>query len=264
VDLQLSGKRAVVTGASRGIGRAIADRLAAEGCEVVVVAQDPARLERAAAEIAAASGRAVHAVTADTSDDESVAAMVTAATEALGGIDILVNSAARSAGATGSVREVPAAKLLTELNVKAVGYLRCSQQAAPHMIENGWGRIINVAGLAARQTGALSATMRNVAVAALTKNLADELGPFGINVTALHPGTTRTERIADQIASRAAARSLTEAEVAAELGAPYALGRIVEPAEIAYVAAFLASPLSVAINGDAIACGGGRLGSVYY
>jgi NAD(P)-dependent dehydrogenase (short-subunit alcohol dehydrogenase family) len=106
--------------------------------------------------------------------------------------------------------------------------------------------------------------MRNAAVIALTKTLADELGTHGVNVTAVNPGTTRTERVAGRIAARAEDRGVSEDEVAAEMGADYAIGRLVEPREVAYVVAFLASPLSVAINGDAIACGGGRIGSIYY
>jgi NAD(P)-dependent dehydrogenase (short-subunit alcohol dehydrogenase family) len=179
-------------------------------------------------------------------------------------VDILVNAAARSAGAGGSALSVPTAGLLEEIDVKAIGYLRCAQGVVPQMRERGWGRIISVAGLAARQTGALSATMRNAAVAAMTKNLADELGRYGINVTAVHPGVTRTERIAGLIARRAAERGVSEQEIADEMGAGYAIGRIAEPAEIADLVAFLASPRSASVTGDAIACGGGKIGSVHY
>jgi NAD(P)-dependent dehydrogenase (short-subunit alcohol dehydrogenase family) len=264
MDLGLTGKRAVVTGGSRGIGHAVAAQLAREGCDLALVSRDRASLEAAAAALAAATGRRVAAVPADTADDESVAAMVATVTDRLGGVDILVNAAARSAGASGGARTVPVSKLRDEIDVKTLGYLRCCQQVAPQMIERGWGRIINIGGLAARQTGSVSAAMRNVAIAALTKNLADELGPHGINVTAVHPGTTRTPRIATQMTERAAARGIGVGEIAAEMGSAYAIGRIVEPAEIGYVVAFLASPLSVAISGDAIACGGGRTGSIYY
>jgi len=264
MDLELTGKTALVTGASRGIGYAVARQLAFEGCDVAVVARDAAALAKAAGALSAETGRRVVPVAADTVLDESVAAMVATATEQLGRVDILVNAAARSAGAGGSALSVPTAGLLEEIDVKAIGYLRCAQGVVPQMRERGWGRIISVAGLAARQTGALSATMRNAAVAAMTKNLADELGRYGINVTAVHPGVTRTERIAGLIARRAAERGVSEQEIADEMGAGYAIGRIAEPAEIADLVAFLASPRSASVTGDAIACGGGKIGSVHY
>src|SRR5690349_21772186 len=98
MDLQLAGKRAIVTGGSKGIGKAVAWTLAAEGCDVVVAARTASTLEEAADEIAAATGRQVHAVTVDTGEDASVRALVAAATSALGGVDILVNSAAKPLG----------------------------------------------------------------------------------------------------------------------------------------------------------------------
>ena len=106
--------------------------------------------------------------------------------------------------------------------------------------------------------------MRNVAVAALTKNLADELGPHGINVTVVHPGTTRTEKTAGVVAAQAQAAGTTPEAIERRLGAGNTLGRIVDAAEIAHVVAFLASPKSVAINGDAIAVGGGAPRAIHY
>jgi NAD(P)-dependent dehydrogenase (short-subunit alcohol dehydrogenase family) len=264
MDLELASKTAIVTGGSRGIGRAVARQLAIEGCDVAIVARVPVALKEAAALLSDETGRQVIPIAADTAVDESVAAMVDEATARLGGVDILVNAAARSAGATGAARTVAPAKLREEIDVKALGYLRCAQRVVPQMVERGWGRIINVGGLAARQTGSVSAAMRNAAVTALTKNLADELGPYGINVTAVHPGVTRTERIADRIEARAAERGVGPSEIAGEMGEGYAIGRLVEPEELGYVVAFLASPRSVSITGDAIACGGGKTGSIHY
>jgi len=132
------------------------------------------------------------------------------------------------------------------------------------MAAAGWGRIINISGLAARQTGSIIGSIRNVAVAALTKNLADELGPRGINVTVVHPGLTRTEKTAPLVAARAAAAGVAEAEIEARFAANVSVGRIIDAAEVADIVAFLASPRSVAINGDAIACGGGAKGAIHY
>ena len=99
--------------------------------------------------------------------------------------------------------EVTTDGLWAEVNTKVMGYLRCAREVAPLMVAQGWGRIINVSGLAARQSGSMLGSIRNVSVAAMTKNLADELGPHGINVTVVHPGATRTERMSDDIAARA-------------------------------------------------------------
>jgi NAD(P)-dependent dehydrogenase (short-subunit alcohol dehydrogenase family) len=160
--------------------------------------------------------------------------------------------------------DVTDAVFYDDVNVKVMGYLRTAREAAPVMAAQGWGRIINVSGLGARQTGSIVGSMRNVAVAALTKNLADELGPKGINVTVVHPGLTRTEATSEVTRRLAAGAGSTPSEVEARWGANVSIGRIVDAEEVADVVTFLASPRSVAINGDAIACGGGSRGSIHY
>ena len=265
MDLYLTGKRAVVTGGS-GLGRAIARQLALEGARVCIAARDPQRLAAAAKALGAEAGAAVCAAAVDTSSDASVNAMMKTVLDELGGVDILVNAAARP-GAQGSV---PGLAGLTneafwdDMNVKVLGYLRTARAAAPHMAAGGWGRIINISGLAARQTGSIIGSMRNVAVAALTKNLADELGPKGINVTVVHPAYTRTERTAGRLAEIAARDGVSIEEAERRLGANSSIGRIVDAGEVADVVAFLASTRSAAVTGDAIACGGGARGAIYY
>jgi NAD(P)-dependent dehydrogenase (short-subunit alcohol dehydrogenase family) len=265
MDLELTGKRAVVTGASRGIGLAVARALAAEGCDIALVARDKAALDVAREALAAASGRRVLAVRCDTGDEESVAAMAAAVTEGLGGADILVNAAATpNTGAVVGIDGFDAAEFSEQVNVKVLGYLRCVRAFVPHMRAAGWGRIINISGLAARRTGAITGSVRNVAVAALTKNLADELGPDGINVTVVHPGVTVTERTPAMLAGRAERAGVPTAEVERQIAASVSIGRTVTAEEVANVVAFLASPKSVAVNGDAIAVGGGAIGPIYY
>jgi NAD(P)-dependent dehydrogenase (short-subunit alcohol dehydrogenase family) len=265
MDLQLTGKRAVVTGGSRGIGLAIADTLAAEGADIALLARDPARLE-AASQRLRSHGRRVLGLAADTTDDTAVRAAIARTVEDLGGVDILVNAAAEPAGPNSprALADLVDDDLLTAIDTKVLGYLRCARAVAPHMIARGWGRIINISGLAARTAGTPSGSIRNVAVAALTKNLADELGPSGINVTVVHPGMTVTERTPALVASYAAVHGISQAEAEASMGARISIGRIVTAAEIADVVAFLASPRSVAINGDAIAAGGGTPGAIHY
>jgi NAD(P)-dependent dehydrogenase (short-subunit alcohol dehydrogenase family) len=199
MDLQLSDRRAVVTGGSRGIGKAIARALAAEGCDVGLVARDAAATEATARELAGESGRRVVALPADTGSDAEVQAMAARALSQLGGVDILVNAAA-TANIGAPLQE---ADLEAEINVKVRGYLRCARAFAPGMVERGWGRIINISGLAARQAGTVVGSVRNVAVSAMTKNLADEFGASGINVTVVHPGLTRTERTPETLSAMA-------------------------------------------------------------
>jgi NAD(P)-dependent dehydrogenase (short-subunit alcohol dehydrogenase family) len=260
VDLELTGRRALVTGGSRGIGLAVARTLAAEGADVALVARGAEALRAAASELAAASGRHVIAVPADTGDDASVAAMVAEVDAQLGGVDILVNAAATPATRAPFTDD----DLEREINVKVRGYLRCARAVAPQMAERGWGRIINISGLAARQSGNVVGTIRNVAVVAMTKNLADELGPQGINVTVVHPGFTRTESTEGMLPGMAQARGTTVEELTRRLDDAVSIGRLVRADEVAAVVAFLASPKSVAINGDTIAAGGGARGAIHY
>ncbi|MBV9173923.1 MAG: SDR family NAD(P)-dependent oxidoreductase [Chloroflexi bacterium] len=265
MDLELAGRTAIVTGGSRGIGKAIARELAAEGVDVVVAARGADALRQSAEELAELTGRQITPVVADTSTDDSVRAMVDQAAAALGHIDILVNCAAQPGGqsAPPKMSEITDEAFFSDVNVKVMGYLRCAREVAPHMLRQRWGRIINISGLAARQSGSTIGSMRNVAVVALTKNLADELGPHGINVTVVHPGLTRTEKTADVIAQRAQRQGVSLEE--AERGmVSNVVGRWIDAREIAYVVTFLASPKAAAINGDVIAAGGGVGRNIYY
>jgi len=258
-------KRAIVTGGSRGIGKAIAHALAAEGCDVVIAARSQAPLDDAARDITAASGRRVVPIATDTGNQKSVQAMVARTHAELGGVDILVNSAAKPAGQSAPPKfsEVSDELFWEDVNIKVLGYLRCAQAVAPLMIEQRWGRIINISGLNARSAGSVIGSIRNVAVAAMTKNLADELGPHGVNVVVVHPGLTRTEATPGVVTRLASARRISE-EAAEQSLVRNTIGRMVDAKEVAEVVAFLASPRSAPITGDAIACGGGQPGPIYY
>jgi NAD(P)-dependent dehydrogenase (short-subunit alcohol dehydrogenase family) len=265
VDLQLTGRRAVVTGAGRGIGRAVALGLAREGARVALVARDRDALEQTAEAVRELGAEAlVHP--ADTRDDDAVRAMVAAVVAAWGGVDVLVNAAARpaSSGPAPSLADLSDDSLRVELETKVLGYLRCARAVAPHMAAAGWGRIINVSGLNARISGSLVGSVRNVAVAAMTKNLADELGPAGITVTVVHPGTTVTEALPQRLADRAAREGTSVAELTAQLARGTSIGRLVTAEEVADVITFLASPRSAAVTGDAVAVGGGTRGAIHY
>jgi NAD(P)-dependent dehydrogenase (short-subunit alcohol dehydrogenase family) len=250
VDLQLADKRALVTGGSRGIGKAIALVLAGEGARVAIAARDAERLAAAAADIETATGRPVVTARFEAGDDQSVQDMVAAVAQELGGLDILVNNAAQPGGtAPPNLAAVTSADFATDMNVKVMGYLRCAQQAAPLMAANGWGRIVNIGGLTAYTTVSMLSSMRVIAAASLTKNLADQLGSSGITVNLVHPGTTRTEQISAERAAHATGN---------------VIGRVVDAEEVAWLVAFLCSPKSAAITGESIGCGGGIRGSIRY
>lgn len=265
MDLQLESKRAIITGGSQGIGLAIAHALAAEGVDIAIGARNEGRLRSAAEAVSARSGRNVVPIRADVTDDDSVKQFVADAVEALGGVDILVNNASNQTTGAGmpGLADTTDEMFWDDVNVKVVGYLRVARAVAPHLIEQGWGRIINISGLGYRQTLSIVRSIRNVSVVAFTKNLADELGPFGINVTVVHPGVTRTEKNSGSHAERDRERGMDIPEYD-KVVADNAIRRIVTAEEVADVVSFLASPRSVAISGDSVAVGGGVLGTIHY
>ena len=250
MDLELAGKRAIVTGGSRGIGKAVARQLALEGAWVAIAARDRPRLDATVAELAAATEGEVFGTVVETSDRASIEAMTAAVTDRFGGIDILVNCAAEPAGQKPVPQwdAIEEEDLMKEIRVKVLGYLRTAQAVVPHMIEAGWGRIVNVSGTAARSTGSPIGTIRNISVAAMTKNLADDLAPHNISVVTVHPGGTRTE-----------ATALLPERPVTNLA-----GRLIDAEEVADVITFLASRRAVAINGDVIAAGGGVPRAIYF
>ena len=266
MDLELQGRTAVVTGGSRGIGRAVAAELAAAGVAVVIAARRRGPLQAAAEQLGGGARRRVVAVPADTTDDASVRALMQRAAAELGGVDILVNCAAPVAWLAPNPRlaDLTGDQFEQALDVKVMGYLRCAREAAPLMRRRGWGRIINVAGLAARRAGSIIGSIRNAGVVALTRNLAAELGAHGINVTCVHPGATRTELTPDLVARRAAAERRPAAAIEQELAADTAIGRMVTAHDVACLVCFLASPRSVALQGDVITAAGGASDEIRY
>ncbi len=261
MDLQLTGKRALITGGSRGIGLQVARTLVDEGVQVAVAARDPQRLASVGAELGVVTAQL------EIGDESSVNAAVALVNERLGGIDILVNCAAEPHG--GKPRIIPSQttdqQFWDAVNVKTVGCLRTARAVAPGMVERGWGRIINVSGTAARAAGDFVATARNVGVAALSKNLADELGPHGVNVTVVHPGVTVTERTEERVTELAERTGISVAEARLQLTTGgTAIGRFPTAEEGAWVIACLASPRSVSMTCDPVVVGGGLLGAIFY
>lgn len=263
MDLQLEGKRAIITGGSVGIGKEIARQLALEGVDVAIGARRVDVLEAAAKDIESETGRNVIAIPTDTTSRESVDNMVQTAVTNLGGVDILVNNAAYPGGLVqGTLDDADEDALMADINTKVIGYFRCAKAVAPHMKQNGWGRIVNIGGLSGRRSGTISG-MRNAAIVHFTKTLSDLLGPDGINVNLVHPGQTRTERTGPMNAERAQQEGISVEELEKNIGSRVAIGRIVEAEEVANVVVFLASQRAAAVTGEVISAGGGAGGAVY-
>ena len=263
MDLELAGKVAVVTGGSRGVGKAIALELAREGVDVVICGRSRDTLEASAKDIAGATGRRIVAVPADTTNREAVEQMVKDTMANLGRVDILVNNASTPGGLVqGPLADASDELLMEDVNTKVIGYFRCAKAVEPHMRQQGWGRIINIGGLSGRQSGNISG-LRNAAIAHLTKTLSDQLGPQGITVNLVHPGTTRTERTGPMYAERARREGVTVEDIERRAAQHIAIRRIVDAKEIGYVVCFLASPKATAITGEVIAAGGGSQRAVF-
>jgi NAD(P)-dependent dehydrogenase (short-subunit alcohol dehydrogenase family) len=245
MDLELAGRVAIVTGGSRGIGRAIAEELAREGADVAICARTRGSLDEAAAALAQATGRRIVPLVADTTSSESVRGLVDATLAQLGRIDVLVNNASTPGGLVrGALADADEKALAEDLDTKVIGYLRCAKAVAPHMQQRGWGRIVNIGGLSGRRSGNLSG-LRNAAIVHLTKTLSDQLGRHGVTVNLVHPGATRTERTDEETARRAAEAN--------------AIRRMVDAREIGQVVAFLASTKAASITGVAIDASGGSI-----
>jgi len=265
MDLQLLGRKALVTGGSRGIGRAIARRLALEGCDVAIAARTEGPLTEAASALAAETGRTIVPIVCDTMDAASIQAFVAQAAGALGGAHILVNSAARVGGAPWDVESVDIGDVIHDFEEKVIGYLRCAQAAAPHLKAAGWGRLVNISGGSGRSPGRqISGGVRNAATVNMTKALANALGPHGVTVNAVYPGATLTEATLEQRERVARERGTTLEALLADEAERTLIRHLVTADDIANVVAFLCSPLAIGITGEAIAVNGGGSADVHF
>lgn len=272
MDLGLSGKKAIIAGGSRGIGKAIAIEYAREGADCVITSRSMKDLEATANEIARETNGKVIPLACDVTDRSAVDAMVEAAVDVLGGLNILVNSASLPGGspkAVGAIDTIDDAAFMGDFDVKYMGALRCARAAIPHLKKAGWGRIINISGGNARTPGNLSGGARNVSLVHFSRTLALQLGRDGITVNCIHPGMTRTERTPGMIAEQAKAQGITPAEMEQKIFAPgapqtNAIGRMVDAQEVAYAAVFLASEQARALTGELWNPNGGAGNAVWY
>jgi 3-oxoacyl-[acyl-carrier protein] reductase len=263
MDLELNDKVALVTGASKGIGKAVALGLATEGARLAVVARDAAMLDKFAAECRDRSRRDAVAVAADLSRLDEVERVVGEVKARLGRIDVLVNNAGAIRG--GAFTAIPDAQWTEDWNLKLLGYIRMCRAVFPLMQAQGGGRICNVVGAAARNPTAVYLTggAANAALVNFTKGLADLGAPSKILVTAVSPAATKTERWDALIAQQAAASGRTVQELQAEAEAPYKLGRIATSEDIADMVSFLVSARASFVTGICITVDGGATRGVY-
>jgi NAD(P)-dependent dehydrogenase (short-subunit alcohol dehydrogenase family) len=266
MDLQLNGKKAIVTGGSAGMGKAIARQLALEGCDVAIGARTEEPLRMAAAEIAQEAGRKIVPLVVDTLDGEAIQRFVRQAGEALGGIHILVNCAARVGGTIpDNMDAITDEQIVKDFEEKFLGYYRCARAAAPYMKQAGWGRIINLSGGAGRTPGtAISTPARNIASVSLSKSLANTLGPYGINVNAIYPGTTITEAVLERSRAQAQRQGKTLEAYLEAMRQRSVIRHLVTAEDVAQVVTFLCSPLAVSITGEAISVSGGVNADMHY
>jgi 3-oxoacyl-[acyl-carrier protein] reductase len=263
MDLELTDKVALVTGASKGIGKAVALGLAAEGARVIVVARDAGLLDKVAAECRDRSRREAVAIAADLSRLDEVERVARAANDRLGRIDILVNNAGAIRG--GAFLQIADAQWIEDWNLKLLGYIRMARAIFPYMQLQGGGRICNVVGAAARNptAGYLTGGAANAALINFTKGLSDLGAPAKILVTAVSPAATRTERWDSLMAQQAATSGRSVQELQAEAEAPYKLGRIATPEDIADMVCFLVSARASFVTGVCITVDGGATRGVY-
>ena len=207
MDLELNGKVALITGGSKGIGKAIALELAREGVDVAIAARSQGPLDEAAEELRA-TGRRVVAVAADMMKGDDVQSMVDTTVSQLGRIDILINNAAMVGGQVrGTLAEATEKDMIEDLDTKVVGYFRCMKAVVPHMQRQGWGRIISIGGVSARQSTIYG--LRNAAVVHMTKTFSDQLGGDGITLNVVHPGLTLSETVSTMLDKRAESQGVS-------------------------------------------------------
>jgi 3-oxoacyl-[acyl-carrier protein] reductase len=260
VDLGMSGKVALVTAASKGLGRAIATELAREGARVVISSRDEEALSRTATEIREETGAEVDYRAADLRNAADIEALVSHAAERFGGVDILVNNT--GGPPAGTFEDLDDEAWQTAFEQILLSLIRCVRGVLPHMREGEpWGRIVNVASSSVKQpieNLTLSNTFR-AGLAGLAKSLSLELAPDGILVNTLGPGRISTARSESMDASQAESQGVSVEEVRGSFESRIPLGRYGTPEEFARVAAFLASPANGYVTGQAILVDGGMV-----
>ncbi|HEX8659391.1 MAG TPA: SDR family oxidoreductase [Hymenobacter sp.] len=262
MDFGLQGKIALVAAASKGLGRAVAEELAAEGASLVLCARGEAALQETCAAIVSSTGVPVLGIAADVANPADVTRVVQAAQDRFGRIDILVTNAGGPPAGTFDALSPAMWEAATHLLLTSV--VELTRAVLPGMKARGWGRILNVTSIAAKQPVdnlMLSNSLR-AAVTGLARTLANEVAPFGVTVNNILPGYTRTERVVGLAETTAAREGISAAAATARWEAEIPMRRLGEPREFAALVAFLCSERASYITGTSIPVDGGWVRSL--
>lgn len=257
MELGLRGKVAFVAAASKGLGRAIAEELAAEGANVAICARGADALGEAAKTIGGRHGVEVLALPGDISDPRQVDAMIQSAIGRFGKIDILVTNA--GGPPSGNFESLTAEMWRRAAELTLLSVVNLVRAVLPGMKERGNGRIINVTSIAVKQpvAGLMLSNSLRAAVTGFAKTLANEVAPLGITVNNILPGYTRTERVVELAEAASKREGITSDAALSRWESEIPMGRLGEPEEFASLAAFLASDRASYITGQSIAVDGG-------
>ena len=263
MDLGLEGKVALVAASSRGLGRAIAAELAAEGARLILCARDEEAVQRAAQEISAETGAEVFAMQADVSRRDNVYRLAKDALDRFEHVDILVTNA--GGPPSGPFESLDAGMWDTAYRLTLQSAVELTRCVLPEMKRRRWGRILNVTSITVKQpvdSLMLSNSLR-AAVTGFARTLANEVAPFGITVNNLLPGYTRTDRVIELAEATSRREGVPVETVRARIESQIPMGRMGEPKEFAALAAFLASERASYITGQSIAVDGGWIRGVF-
>lgn len=258
MDLGLADRVALVAASSRGLGRAVAEELAAEGAHVVMCARGPVALEEAATSVDSLGSGEVEAVAADLAEAEGMARVVDAAFERFGRVDVLVNNAGGPPAGPFEAHSLDAWRRAVRLNLESA--IELTRAVLPGMKERGWGRIVNITSVAVKEPvdGLILSNSVRAAVTGFARTLANEVAPYGVTVNNALPGYTRTDRLTELADSLSEQRGVPRERVEADWEAAIPMGRLGEPREFAALVAFLASGRASYITGRSITVDGGR------
>jgi 3-oxoacyl-[acyl-carrier protein] reductase len=263
MELGLGGRVALVAAASRGLGRAIAAELAAEGAALVICARHAEALEGARAEIAGHTGADVHAVVADVATQAGTDTVAAEALARFGRVDVLVTNAGGPPPGPFEAHGWDAWERAVQLTLRSA--VELTRLVLPGMQERRWGRVINVTSITVKQPvdGLMLSNSIRAAVTGFARTLATEVAPYGVTVNNILPGYTRTERVEQLNRATAEREGVPVDEVQRRVESQIPMRRLGEPREFAALAAFLASERASYITGQSVAVDGGWIRSLH-
>ena len=263
MDLGLSGKKALVTGSSRGLGFATAHQLAREGCDIVINSRHSSSLDAAKVKISEDTKVEIHPLTGDITQGGKAAEIVNMAADVLDGLDILITNT--GGPPTGSIEDIDDQTWLTSVELNFLSHMRLIRESLRYLKNSDVASVLTITSLSVKQPVSnllLSNSIRGATVG-LTKTLALELGSEGIRFNTIMPGFIRTERVLDLLAQRADKNSTTVDQEIIKQSNESPLGRIGVPEEFANVATFLVSPAASYLTGGVFPVDGGMYKATY-